>query len=396
LKAQDILSFNIKYDPEIMIEDKILVIDDEESIVQSIYRGIMIEDEDYDLYSAYNGADGLELYYQVNPLLVILDLNMPVMGGIEFLKNIKITSHDPCSVIVMTGQSDDTYIKTCFNLGVSAFLRKPFNEYEFIGLVKHFIELKHIQAALKEEISYREQTQKDLNDQREKFISVLLHDLKNPLIPIAYYSKKILDGKIPSEEVKMAKIEVMHQSSEDLLTIITNTSNALRQKSLLETFNPEMVDLKKIIIRVMNNFLYVLEDNKINIHFNEKREDRWHEIGNYNIEADRRQIKTMMENLLSNAIKYAKSIIEINVTETDGVILLTVSNDGPGIDAMYHEKIFEDYFQPPNSKDGSGLGLFSVKKVVENHKGSIVVRSSPGNGTSFEVSFPSHQLSSTF
>jgi signal transduction histidine kinase len=396
LKAQDILSSNIKYDPEIMIEDKILVIDDEESIVQSIYRGIMIEDEDYDLYSAYNGADGLELYYQVNPLLVILDLNMPVMGGIEFLKNIKITSHDPCSVIVMTGQSDDTYIKTCFNLGVSAFLRKPFNEYEFIGLVKHFIELKHIQAALKEEISYREQTQKDLNDQREKFISVLLHDLKNPLIPIAYYSKKILDGKIPSEEVKMAKIEVMHQSSEDLLTIITNTSNALRQKSLLETFNPEMVDLKKIIIRVMNNFLYVLEDNKINIHFNEKREDRWHEIGNYNIEADRRQIKTMIENLLSNAIKYVKSSIEINVTETDGVIRLTVSNDGPGIDAMYHEKIFEDYFQPPNSKDGSGLGLFSVKKVVENHKGSIVVRSSPGNGTSFEVSFPSHQLSSTF
>jgi signal transduction histidine kinase len=396
LKAQDILSSNIKYDPEIMIEDKILVIDDEESIVQSIYRGIMIEDEDYDLYSAYNGADGLELYYQVNPLLVILDLNMPVMGGIEFLKNIKITSHDPCSVIVMTGQSDDTYIKTCFNLGVSAFLRKPFNEYEFIGLVKHFIELKHIQAALKEEISYREQTQKDLNDQREKFISVLLHDLKNPLIPIAYYSKKILDGKIPSEEVKMAKIEVMHQSSEDLLTIITNTSNALRQKSLLETFNPEMVDLKKIIIRVMNNFLYVLEDNKINIHFNEKREDRWHEIGNYNIEADRRQIKTMIENLLSNAIKYVKSSIEINVTETDGVIRLTVSNDGPGIDAMYHEKIFEDYFQPPNSKDGSGLGLFSVKKVVENHKGSIVVRSSPGNGTSFEVSFPSHQLSATF
>lgn len=390
------MSFNIIYGQEIMIEDKILVIDDEESIVQSIYRGIMIEDKDYDLYSAYNGADGLELYYQVNPLLVILDLNMPVMGGIEFLENIKITSHDPCSVIVMTGQSDDTYIKTCFNLGVSAFLRKPFNEYEFIGLVKHFMELKHIQAALKEEISYREQTQKDLNDQREKFISVLLHDLKNPLIPMAYYSKKILDGKITSEEVKMAKIEVMHQSSEDLLTIITNTSNALRQKSLLETFNPEMVDLKKIIILVMNNFLYVLEDNKINIHFNEKREDRWHEIGNYNIEADRRQIKTMLENLLSNAIKYAKSSIEINVTETDGVIRLTVSNDGPGIDAMYHEKIFEDYFQPPNSKDGSGLGLFSVKKVVENHKGSIVVRSSSGNGTSFEVSFPSHQLSATF
>ncbi len=376
-----------------MIEDKILVIDDEESIVQSIYRGIMIEDEDYDLYSAYNGEDGLELYYQVNPLLVILDLNMPVMGGMEFLKNIKITSHDPCSVIVMTGQSDDAYIKTCFELGVSAFLRKPFNEYEFIGLVKHFMELKHIQAALKEEISYREQTQKDLDEQREKFISVLLHDLKNPLIPMAYYSKKILDGKIASEEVKMAKIEIMHQSSEDLLNIINNTSNSLRQKSLLEIFHPEMVDLKKIIIQVMNNFLSVLEDQKINIYFNKKRNDRWDEIEDYNIEADRRQIKTMLENLLSNAIKYAKSSIEINITETDGVMRLTVSDDGTGIDAMYHEKIFEDYFQPPGSKDGSGLGLCSVKKVVENHKGTIVVRSSPGSGTSFEVSFPSHQLS---
>ena len=379
-----------------MIEDKILVIDDEESIVRSIYRGIMIEDEDYDLYSAYNGEHGLELYYQVNPLLVILDLNMPVMGGIEFLKNIRITSFDPCSVIIMTGQSDDAYIKTCFDLGASAFLRKPFNEYQFIGLVKNFIELKRIQAALKEEIAYREQTQKDLDEQREKFISVLLHDLKNPLIPMAYYSKKILDGKIASEKVKMAKIEIMHQSSEDLLNIINNISNSLRQKSLLEIFHPEMVDLKKIIIQVMNNFLSALEDRKINIYFNKKRHDRWDEIENYNIEADRRQIKTMLENLLSNAMKYAKSTIEMKITETDGVMRLTVSDDGPGIDAMYHEKIFEDYFQPPGSKDGSGLGLCSVKKVVENHKGSIVVRSSPGNGTSFEVSFPSHQLSAIY
>jgi len=393
LNVQDILSFSIIYGPEIMIEDKILVIDDEESVIRSIYRGIMIEDEDYDLYSAYNGEDGLELYYQVNPLLVILDLNMPVMGGIEFLKNIRITSFDPCSVIIMTGQSDDAYIKTCFDLGASAFLRKPFNEYQFIGLVKNFIELKRIQAALKEEIAYREQTQKDLDEQREKFISVLLHDLKNPLIPMAYYSKKILDGKIASEKVKMAKIEIMHQSSEDLLNIINNISNSLRQKSLLEIFHPEMVDLKKIIIQVMNNFLSALEDRKINIYFNKKRHDRWDEIENYNIEADRRQIKTMLENLLSNAMKYAKSTIEMKITETDGVMRLTVSDDGPGIDAMYHEKIFEDYFQPPGSKDGSGLGLCSVKKVVENHKGSIVVRSSPGNGTSFEVSFPSHQLS---
>lgn len=387
------MRFSIIYGPEIMIEDKILVIDDEESIVQSIYRGIMIEDEDYDLYSAYNGEDGLELYYQVNPLLVILDLNMPVMGGIEFLENIRITSFDPCSVIIMTGQNDDSYIKTCFDLGASAFLRKPFNEYQFIGLVKNFMELKRIQATLKEEIAYREQTQKDLNDQREKFISVLLHDLKNPLIPMAYYSKKILDGKIASEEVKMEKIEIMHQSSEDLLNIINNISNALRQKSLLETFHPEVVDLKKIIIQVMNNFLSMLEDNKINIYFNEKSKDRWDEIENYNIKADRRQIKTMLENLLSNAIKYAKSNIEIKLAETDGVMQLTVSDDGPGIDAMYHEKIFEDYFQPPGSKDGSGLGLCSVKKVVENHKGNIVVKSSPGSGTSFEVSFPSHQLS---
>ncbi len=387
------MSFSIKYDPEIMIKNKILVIDDEESIVQSIYRAIMIEDEDYDLYSAYNGEDGLELYYQVKPLLVILDLNMPIMGGIEFLENIRITSFDPCSVIVMTGQNDDSYIKTCFDLGASAFLRKPFNEYQFIGLVKNFVELKRIQTALKAEIAYREQTQKYLNDQREKFISVLLHDLKNPLIPMAYYSKKILDGKIKSDEVKIAKIGVIHQSSEDLLTIISNTSNALRQKSLLETYNPELVDLKKIIIHVMNNFLSLLEDRKINISFNEKRSDRWDEIENYSIEADRPQIKTMLENLLSNAIKYAESSIEINITEADGVMRLTVSDDGPGIDEMYHEKIFEDYFQPPGSKDGTGLGLCSVKKVVENHKGNIVVRSSPGSGTSFEVSFPSHQLS---
>lgn len=371
-----------------MIKDKILVIDDEPSIINSIFRHLMIEDEDYELYSANNGEDGLKLYYKEEPVVVVLDINMPVMGGIEFLEKLKLASFDPCSVIVLTGHSDDLYIKKCFELGVSSFLRKPFNDYEIIGLIRHFISLKRVQQLLKEQIAYRELAQKALNDQRDKFIAVLMHDLKNPLIPVAYLARKLMEGKVKSEEDRKQKLRIIHESAENVLNIIENTSKALSKRPISHASEFKAVKLNEIITQVARNYLHVIEDKGIKISINQKNRETWDEIDNFTFEADFNQIKTAIENLLDNAVRYANSHIKIDLTKTDSFVRLTVTDDGPGIDKTYHEKIFEDYFQVPGSKKGYGLGMSSIKSVVENHKGKITVKSSLGNGTTFEVTLP--------
>ncbi|MGR3317670.1 MAG: ATP-binding response regulator [Candidatus Anammoxibacter sp.] len=130
-----------------VLNNKILIVEDEPNVVNSIREAL--EKEPYKIVSADNGRVGLEIFEKENPVLIILDLRMPVMDGIEFLEHIKLSSSDPYSVIVLTGHGEDSDIKECFKLGISVFLRKPFNIYELRGLVKHSISSKQAEMQIK-------------------------------------------------------------------------------------------------------------------------------------------------------------------------------------------------------------------------------------------------------
>ncbi len=128
-------------------KSKVLIVDDEPRVAESISEAL--EKEPYEIIFAANGKQGLEKCKNESPQLIILDLRMPEMDGIEFLKQIKLTNSDPYSVIILTGHGDDHEIKECFKLGISVFLRKPFNIYELRGLVKHSISSKQMELQIK-------------------------------------------------------------------------------------------------------------------------------------------------------------------------------------------------------------------------------------------------------
>ncbi len=130
----------------IQSKDKILIIEDERIVIDSICNSL--KKGNYDFFFACNGKEGLEIWKKENPILVILDIKMPVMNGIEFLEQMKCSSLAAYSIIVITGHGNDNDIQKCFELGVGAFIRKPFNVYELRGLVKHSIALKHEQQEI--------------------------------------------------------------------------------------------------------------------------------------------------------------------------------------------------------------------------------------------------------
>ncbi len=140
-----------------MVNNKVLIIDDEDVVLESIRKDI--SGDQYEIYIARNGEEGLAKYKEVQPSLIILDLRMPVMDGIEFLERIKLTSSDSCAVIVLTGHGDEEEIKRCFDLGVSTFIRKPYNIYVLRGTVRNAIELKQSQQRLISEIVERKQSE---------------------------------------------------------------------------------------------------------------------------------------------------------------------------------------------------------------------------------------------
>ena len=134
-----------------MNQDKILIIDDEKLIFESIADAL---DDEYPLYYAENGEAGLKLYFEIHPILIILDIRMPVLDGFEFLKRMEVAENDPYSIIVLSGHADGTDIRTCYQMGIIHFLRKPFNIFELKGLVRHCISAKKQNQILLQEKNF--------------------------------------------------------------------------------------------------------------------------------------------------------------------------------------------------------------------------------------------------
>ncbi|MBF0275867.1 MAG: response regulator, partial [Nitrospinae bacterium] len=139
---------------------KILIIDDEEAVRQTIENAL--KKANYEFFFAENGQEGMREFFRVTPDLIILDIRMPVMDGLAFLEEIKITPEDFFSVIVLTGHGDREDMKKCFDLGVTSFVNKPFDIIELRGLVKNAFALKDSLHSLSLEIAKQAKTKKQL------------------------------------------------------------------------------------------------------------------------------------------------------------------------------------------------------------------------------------------
>ncbi|MBF0520747.1 MAG: response regulator [Nitrospirae bacterium] len=238
------------------------------------------------------------------------------------------------------------------------------------------------------DITEKKLYEETLKNQRESFISVLLHDLKSPVIAIKGYLNRYLVGKAKTDKEKEEVIRIAHDASGDVLNIIEDISQALRSRNSMIAFNPHEVKFNDVLASVLINFMPEIEKRGIELIVNEYPGIVMLEETSVSIMADLYQIKTMTENLIGNAIKYANRLIEIKLQKTGDNVILSVVDDGKGIEYEYHEKIFEEYFQAPESVKGTGLGLYSVKKVVEKHRGTISLKPIENRGAHFEVILP--------
>ncbi len=238
------------------------------------------------------------------------------------------------------------------------------------------------------DITGRKKAEESLDKQRKKFISVLIHDLKGPLLPVLGYTRRLIEGKAKSEDDKLRMLNILQKSSNELLKIIEDYSKDLRDAYELKSYNPQQVDFNKVLLLIVQNVFPEIEDRGIRLYINNWKKENWNKIEKVTLTVDPYQLKSLIENLLGNAIKYTRSIIRIRLKRIDDYIYFVISDDGPGIPRKFQEKIFEEYFQLPKSKKGTGIGLYSVKRVLENHKGDITVDSSIGKGASFKVKLP--------
>ncbi len=248
---------------------------------------------------------------------------------------------------------------------------------------------EQLQATEKELDQYRfhleeliEERTGDLNEQRKRFTSVLIHDLKGPLVPIIGFSQKLIGASEIGREKTAEYARAIYHASMKLAATIDRVSAELRGNRLQFSFDMQIFDIGQLLESVVTSHMPKAELAGVELSL------RCHGDGRILFSGDSARIQSVFENLIGNAVKYARSRVDIELAREGGMLVLVVDDDGDGIGQEYHEKIFEEYFQAPNSREGSGVGLYSARKIVEHYLGAIRVGRSPHGGARFTVELP--------
>jgi len=227
----------------------------------------------------------------------------------------------------------------------------------------------------------------EANATKDKFFSILAHDLKNPFNSLILLTEVLLDDiNILSKEEIIEYLEKIKTSSENTYTLLQNLLDwAGSQTGKHEVF-PQKLDMNALIKETVS-LLGPNADNKeitINPDFS----------GNCYAYADKNMIATVLLNLMSNAIKFTprKGKIDIGIERDNQLVVFTISDNGVGISDKDRENIFRIDKKIQNKgtekEPGTGLGLILCKEFVEKNNGEIWVESEPGNGSRFRFSIP--------
>jgi PAS domain S-box-containing protein len=125
---------------------KILIVDDDPAV--GPLMDDILKDEGYDLFFAINGQDGLVKATSIYPDLIFLDMCMPILDGVGFLKELNQQGDSPCPILAITGYEDDLVMNECFDLGIFSLVRKPFHPVEIIALCRRYTGLTVIKKRL--------------------------------------------------------------------------------------------------------------------------------------------------------------------------------------------------------------------------------------------------------
>jgi two-component system sensor histidine kinase/response regulator len=370
---------------------KILIADDNSIDLQILT--LTLQNEAYQLFSAQNGKDALRLAQQVKPDLILLDVKMPGIGGFEVCQKLKASKATMnISIIFLSALDEQVNKLQGLNIGGEDYITKPFSPEEVSARVRVHLALC---AKRKELEQLREQDQQyfaRINAIRDGILEQMEHDVKSPLASIKVSTHLInrhtrdQDSRIEgyTERINQAVDETLHVMEHLLEIAKLETGRSTRMKPVaIESF------IQRVIIAYQA--LAEIKDIQFLIHF------ETHPGAMAYFDPD--QMQRVISNLLSNALKYTatKGTVSLTVRLENQTLHLAVSDTGRGISEGDIPKIFDRLYRVPlddEQIEGTGLGLYIVKSIVEQHGGVIEVQSQVHKGSTFVVSIPQDQLAS--
>ncbi|TSD62886.1 hybrid sensor histidine kinase/response regulator [Inquilinus sp. KBS0705] len=395
---------------------KILLVDDNDNNLLSME--VALQRANYSFFRANSGREALRILLKEEDFsLILLDVKMPIMDGYETaeliyqrdkLKNIPIifiTAHDYEEAAMFKG----------YQAGAVDFIRKPFNAeilrskvavfadlYKKNQLLSHQEEklqainndLLQLNQELEQRVIERTLALENLNNElkalnlsKDKFLSVMSHDLRNPLTALLASSGKLSENteSLTPSQVKQLS-QIIHRTSNKLLNQLNEVIDWAKKQTQRSSFNPQRIKLTSGIEDSLELLRPNAQQKKINLQNCVPEE--------IEVMADALMLRSIVQNLATNAIKYTPEngsvIIDAKIDKQMACIY--IEDSGIGMSADVRDRLFVDASHTStlgtNNEQGSGLGLLMVHDFVNQHGGKIQINSEIGKGTSICFTIP--------
>ena len=231
--------------------------------------------------------------------------------------------------------------------------------------------------------------EKEVDKAKSEFVSLASHQLLTPLSSINWYTEMLLDASQKKDKAKKEKyLDKIHKANQRMVGLVNSLLNVSRIEMGIFSIEREKINLKEMAESLLDELKP--QSQAKNLKIGKKFAP---EIGSF--EGDARLMRMIMQNLLSNAVKYSREKGKITVSaerDAENGYVIRVSDNGYGIPESQQSKIFTKMFRADNIKEkvieGTGLGLYIAKSIVEAGGGSITFESAENKGATFEVVFP--------
>lgn len=413
----------------------------EDSLTQALLLKDVLEKNKFRVTLAKDGMEGLQQLQQSLPQIIISDIEMPRMNGYDFCKHVKSDAKlKDIPVMLLTNLTDVLDVIKGIECGADSFLTKPCETHLLLSTIQNALKNKEvespatkgklefffegemhaldidqaqitklllstystaIQKNLELEEAYRNlnkaheslektnETLNQLNIQKNQFLGMAAHDLRNPLTVISGFSNYLLNT--PSEEINPEKsremIKHINRSSSFMLQLINDLLDFSVIESGTLTLNEEEIDINELIEENRIFFDSLASKKNIKILYN-------HPSNIPKIKCDPNKIIQVLNNIVTNAIKFShpEGKLIINLSSSPSEVIISIEDSGIGMTAEMIQNLFQPFTklktQGTEGERGTGLGLAIVHKIIKEHQGKITLKSEVGKGTTFYISLP--------
>jgi len=349
---------------------KILIIDDEPIVLKSCLR--IFKNEDIDIDTAASGEEGIEKIDAGRFDIVITDLMMPGIGGMEVVKHIK-AGYSDIIVIIFTGYATVETAREALKLGVFDYIPKPFTPSELRDVVHNAIKAGEASSSAR---------MLDL-------MAIVSHELKSPVSSVHTTAETLYRGYFGKLDPQQQKI----------------IESIIRNCQYLEDIIRSYIDLSKMEIDDIDSFVKetdlvrdviqpVMDIPEYSSNLKKMRLKSFFEV-NPIIKGDPNLLKIVVTNLINNAIKYGdpETDIRVSLIQNSEGIIFSVKNQGVGIsEDDIKNRLFRKFARlrqkGTEGIKGSGLGMYISKKIIEKHSGRIWAESDNSSWTEFSFFLP--------